>query len=88
MNKPKLAVFVVCCAILAEPAEAASRHRRVHASPHYTHRLVRGCPTHRAVDGSLVDCQGWRLWTNGWDPSCHNLDYLPSQFACGARGGY
>jgi hypothetical protein len=87
MSKLKLAALIACYVIIAEPAAAARRHHLVPVSPHYAQRPLTGCPTHRAVDGSLVDCHGWRLWTPyGWDTACHNLDYLPSQWACGAHG--
>src|SRR5271165_6826172 len=79
MYHKKIAALVVCCAILAgAPASAgkARKHDRQYA------QTPVGCPLHRAVDGTLVDCHGWRWRDNsGWDNSCFNLDYLPSQFA-------
>jgi hypothetical protein len=60
-------------------AENPKRHPR-------RHYASEACPTHRAVDGTLVDCQGWRKRDSvGWDNSCFNLDYLPSQYACSGR---
>jgi hypothetical protein len=80
----KLWVFAACLAMLSAPLAGADAHSRT--KMHYRHyaKQAYGCPLHRAVDGTLVDCQGWRLRNNaiGWDPSCLNLDYLPSEFAC------
>lgn len=65
-------------------AVAKSKTKTYHR---YAAQRQAGCPLHRAVDGDLVDCHGWRLRDNaiGWDNSCFNLDYLPSQFACSGR---
>jgi hypothetical protein len=43
---------------------------------------------HRTAEGELVDCRGWRKRDTviGWDNSCFGLDYLPSMYACSARG--
>jgi hypothetical protein len=78
----KRAFVITCYVILAAP-EADSRgvlHYR-----HFAQRFI-GCPLHRAVDGTLVDCHGWRKRDNaiGWDNSCFNLNYLSSMYACGA----
>ena len=73
----KLAVLAAVSAMLAAPvfataAEAGSRayHR------HFAYR-----PVYRTYGN------GWRHRSNarGWDNSCLNLPYLPSQFACDAR---
>ena len=68
----------------------AKKHHR--HSTHWSEQRPaqpRGCPVRQLPDGSLVDCHGWRKWNGalGWDSSCFNLDYLPSQFACGSKGG-
>ncbi len=64
-------------------ANAEPRYKRYrHSRPVYP----QGCPTHRAVDGVLVDCHGYRNVSGTWDTSCFNLDYMPSMFACGASG--
>jgi hypothetical protein len=36
----------------------------------------------RSANGELIDRNGWRLRNGEWDNTCHNLSYLPSQFAC------
>jgi hypothetical protein len=89
-----LTAVIAYCVILAPAmlsAEAMARTNRAHHRPHYRSQLQRapGCPVRRLADGSLVDCQGWRKWSGsvGWDNNCLNLDYLPSQFACGSAGG-
>jgi hypothetical protein len=70
------AMFAVPLGATAQPSTA----------PHHGHPLeaARGCPVRQLADGSLVDCHGWRKWWGsfGWDNTCLNLDYLPSQFAC------
>jgi hypothetical protein len=79
-------VLAGCVALLAAPAlshagDTKGRHR------HYLGKPV-ACPMHRNAEGELVDCQGWRKRANatGWDNSCFHLDYLPSMYACSARG--
>ena len=87
----KVGVFAACLAMLSAPlggAEAYSTSKTHHR--HYAKQAY-GCPLHRAVDGTLVDCRGWRLRDNaiGWDNTCFNLDYLTSMYACGGGGnGY
>jgi hypothetical protein len=85
----KLAAIVACCAIVSAPAFAAT-HRVGHMTHHkFFAREEARCPLHRNVYGELVSCDGWRLGSTaiGWDNSCLNLDYLPSQFACSGNGG-
>jgi hypothetical protein len=76
-----LAILPVIAAMLAAPilgeAQAKNKWHR-----HGVVKRQNHCPLRRSVDGDLVDCQGWRLRSSGWDNSCFNLDYLPSQFAC------
>jgi hypothetical protein len=80
------AASFVLLASAALDASADTKGRRHHR--HYV-RGTGGCPVHQIADGSLVDCHGWRKWSGsiGWDNTCFNLDYMPSQFACSARGG-
>ncbi len=93
MGNRKLAVLIAMFAILAVPAAAAAQagryraHYRVYR--HHCLAMPCRCLLHRTAEGELVDCQGWRLrgGTIGWDNSCFNLDYLPSQFACGSGNG-
>jgi hypothetical protein len=82
----KLAVLASCIALFAAPALSfaegmKSRHR------HFARKPV-SCPLHRTAEGELVDCRGWRKRDTaiGWDNSCLGLDYLPSMYACSARG--
>jgi len=84
----KLTVFAACFALLSAPLAGTAAGYA--GKKHYRHHPIRqalGCPVHRIADGTLVDCQGWRLRDNsiGWDNSCFNLDYLPSQFACSGQ---
>ena len=93
MSNRKLAVLIAMFAMLAVPAAAGAQagryraHYRVYR--HHCLAMPCRCPLHRTAEGELVDCQGWRLrgGTIGWDNSCFNLDYLPSQFACGSGNG-
>ena len=84
----KFVAFAASFALIAAPlASAASAGTKKHHR-HHTKRQA-GCPLRRTAEGELVDCQGWRLRSNatGWDNTCFNLDYLPSQFACSSRLG-
>jgi hypothetical protein len=82
----KLGILAGCIALLAAGApgfaEAAKRHYR-----HSVRKPV-ACPVYRNAEGELVDCRGWRKRSNatGWDNSCFNLAYLPSMYACSAKG--
>jgi hypothetical protein len=86
MKIGRFGAAVACIALVAAPGlssadEMKSRHRHVAPKSVY-------CPVHRNAEGELVDCQGWRKRANatGWDNSCFNLSYLPSMYACSARG--
>ncbi len=72
--------------LIAAPLTQASAEDGTKTHRHHSAKKPAGCPLHRTAEGELVDCQGWRLRPGGWDNSCFNLDYLPSQFACGSRG--
>ena len=84
----KIVSLAAAFALIVAPLSQASAEGR--AKTHHRHSAKRadGCPTHRTAEGELVDCHGWRLRPGiGWDNSCFNLDYLPSQYACSSRGG-
>jgi hypothetical protein len=83
----KQLVILACLAIFGLPGYANSssmRHRAYH--PHYRIQAWR-CPIYRNADGNLITCDGWRLRNTmkGWDHSCIDLFYLPSQFACSSQ---
>jgi hypothetical protein len=65
----------------AEAKTKTKHHHHWHIAQKYAQPQYR-----RSVDGDLIDSQGWRLRDGTWDNTCFNLDYLPSQFACSARG--
>ncbi len=78
-----LAVFVAGFAVVAAPmVGGADAKTKTHRRHFVKTRAV--CPR-RTAEGEVVDCNGWRLRPGGWDNTCFNLDYLPSQFACSAR---
>jgi hypothetical protein len=67
--------------------------------PHYVRapRYVRGPryaqgPAYETYgvtwQGELVDKAGWRLREGGWDNTCFSMPWLPSQYACSAKGGW
>jgi hypothetical protein len=64
--------------------------------PHYVPRYVGPGYAGRTAyetygvtaEGELVDKNGWRLRDGGWDNTCLNIPWLPSQYACSAKGGY
>jgi hypothetical protein len=86
----RLVAFSVTLAVLAALLIGVVAEAKPKVKPHYRHFVnePRGCPVRQLADGSLVDCQGWRKWSGsvGWDNTCFNLDYLPSEFACGSKG--
>jgi hypothetical protein len=86
--KNKLVALIACFTMFALPAAAASYEARTMTYHRHFTRTAGYCPMHRTAGGTLVDCHGWRLRSNaiGWDPTCHNLGYLPSEFACGSTG--
>jgi hypothetical protein len=85
-NRKLMALMTGVLVMFVAPAfvEAAAKSKT-----HYRHSLDKqqGCPVRQIADGSLVDCHGWRKWSGsiGWDNTCLNLDYLPSEFACSSR---
>ncbi len=87
-----LAASAAIVAMFATPqigvdgAQAKTRAHHGYAAQRYAGGQYR-CPVHRTVDGTLVDCNGWRLRSNatGWDNTCLNLDYLPSMYACNSN---
>ncbi|MGO9546331.1 MAG: hypothetical protein ACLPPF_16235 [Rhodomicrobium sp.] len=83
----KFAAFTACLALIATPlANAAAEPSPKNHHRHYSKKPA-GCPVHRTAEGEIVDCHGWRYHANsGWDSSCFNLDYMPSMYACSARG--
>ncbi len=86
----KLVALTGAFALLAAPLFGAAAETG--SKTHHRHFLnkARGCPVRQIADGSLVDCRGWRKWSGsiGWDNTCFDLDYLPSEFACSSsRGG-
>jgi hypothetical protein len=87
MSLGKNLVTLAACAIFAVPACANASDRRPPAYyPHYIRKAFR-CPIYRNADGNLITCDGWRLRNTmkGWDHSCIDLFYLPSQFACSSQ---
>ena len=90
MSNRMLAAVFGCSAMIAVQAAAANAAGRTRAHcrvyPRHHVGIPSGCPIHRTAEGEIVDCQGWRLRPGGWDNSCFNLDYLPSQFACSTAG--
>ncbi len=89
MNRnSRLAAIIGCCAVLAVPAFANTQDWR--PVPHHRQyvREAYRCPLHRNAAGNLVSCDGWRLRSSaiGWDHSCFDLGYMPSEFACSAGG--
>jgi hypothetical protein len=79
----RLLVFTAAFALLVVPPSAALVDAK--SKGYYRHYVRKHgyLPARRAVDGSLVDREGWRLRPGyGWDNTCFHLDYLDSQFAC------
>jgi hypothetical protein len=51
------------------------------------HRTPQPGYAERFTEGRPVGAGGWRLRSNarGWDNTCFDLTYLPSEFACSAN---
>jgi hypothetical protein len=85
----KLSILASALVLLITPLFASAVEAKTRSKVQHRHFVNKsnGCPVRQLADGSLVDCQGWRKWSGsiGWDNSCVNLDYLPSEFAC-SRG--
>ncbi len=81
-----LAVFVAGFAVFAAPMAAAADSKTTKTHHRHFAKTKTACPLRRTVEGELVDCNGWRLRPGGWDNTCFNLDYLPSQYACSSKG--
>ena len=88
MNISRLLTAVAASlAMLATATLGTAAEAKTGKTYHRTAMKRQGsCPLHRTSEGELVDCNGWRLRPGGWDNTCFNLDYLPSQFACSSRG--
>ena len=89
MNSKKLVFLAMGLALLTAPlssAPANAKHRGRHAHPHRQVAARHYKLQRRALDGVLVDRNGWRQ-TASWDNSCHNLLHLHSMYACSAHGG-
>lgn len=82
----KLAALMI--GVLAASMFRAEAETRTNAHHRHLLKMQHGCPVREIADGSLVDCHGWRKWSGsiGWDNTCLNLDYLPSEFACSPKG--
>ncbi len=83
MHRKKLAALIACAAMLAAAfpgtAKAGTAHHR-----HYLHRTFHRPITPYWRPGTTA---GWRYRNNyGWDNTCFNLPWLPSEFACSSHG--
>jgi hypothetical protein len=88
-----LTIFTAASSLFAITMLADIVDAKHKIGPHRQHLVTKqaggNCPLRRVAGGDLADCHGWRLREGGWDSTCFNLDYLPSQFACSSRsGGY
>jgi hypothetical protein len=78
-----ITVFMLATAAAAfAPAAGAETEQK----PHHRHFVGKPVDSNR-VAGTGVDNNGWRHRDNarGWDNTCLNLAYLPSEFACDAK---
>jgi len=90
VNNKLAAVAAAFVALTAPMLDAAAETRTKTHHRHFVNRSA-SCSLRRTAEGELVDCHGWRYRGGllGWDNTCFNLDYLPSQYACsGTNGGY
>jgi hypothetical protein len=65
---------------------AIIKHKTRHGYPHRQVAARHYNSYRTAIDGVLVDRNGWRQ-TGSWDNSCHNLLYLHSMYACTGHNG-
>jgi hypothetical protein len=78
----KLAYFTVICLIFSVPLYGAAAE--IKHKPHYRHYVSKS-HHHRLWLANQTDNNGWRHRSRGWDNTCLNLAYLPSEFACDAK---
>jgi hypothetical protein len=85
----RLAALAAACVLFTAPLLGYAHEARTKTHHQHFASKSANCPLRRTPEGELVDCRGWRLRSNvqGWDNTCFNLDYLPSQFACSGTGG-
>jgi hypothetical protein len=92
MNSKKSVFLAMGLALLAAqlftaPANAKHRTRQAyHRHQHQQTEAWQYYPLRRAIDGVLVDRNGWRQ-AGSWHNGCHDLLYLHSMFACSVQGG-
>jgi hypothetical protein len=91
MNSKKLVCLAASLTLLTIPLSGAAyaKHRTRNAHYHHHHRQVADWQYYqqrRAIDGVLVDRDGWRQ-TASWDNSCFSILHLHSMYACSAHGG-
>jgi hypothetical protein len=87
----KLAALAAAFALLAAPMFVAKADAKVKRHHHRQLRHFVKKPTLHGYrvspDGDLIDPQGWRKRSSGWDNTCMNLDYMPSLYACSSANG-
>lgn len=84
----KLAGLATALAMLVTPMFEAGAQTRNHAPKRYSDLRA---PHYAQPSGSIIDgygqADGWRYrpTARGWDNTCVNVPWLPSQFACSAK---
>ncbi len=80
--------LAVAVAMLVAPIFEAKAQTRTHTPKRYT---AYRAPNYAPSSGPLTDGDwpegGWRYrpTARGWDNTCVNVPWLPSQFACSAK---
>lgn len=84
----RLAGLAAVLAMLVTPMFEAEAQTRTHTPKRYSAYRV---PHYAPFSGPLTDSDwragGWRYrpTARGWDNTCVNVPWLPSQFACSAK---
>jgi hypothetical protein len=79
-----LAFLTVAFALFATPFFNTAAEAKTKYKPHRRH-LVSKQVYHPWRPSNQVYNSGWRHRSRGWDNTCLDLPYLPSEFACDAK---
>jgi hypothetical protein len=83
----KFAIFAAGLGMLFVPVFDTAKGAKTKAyCRHFYYRPI-FYPVPRTIDGKLVDRDGWRLRSGGWDNNCFNIPWLTSQYACPTNNG-
>ncbi len=84
----RLVALAAALSMLIAPAFGAMAEQKIHHRPFVDRQVYYPGPSgYYAGYYGVPYTYGWRRRSNakGWDNTCFNLPWLPSEFACSAR---